>query len=151
MKRIKGAPYVLRGYTEQQRDQLLRLISEGVTKTAACLALAIPTTTVSVWVREDEEFAAKWKRARMEQAHALGDEMLEIADAACGSMEAVQHARLRVETRKWLMSKWAPQHYGEKLRTDHNHTVGVVLLPALDFSQKTLNDISKALPGADAE
>ena len=32
--------------------------------------------------------------------------------------EVLQRSRLRVDTRKWLMSKIAPKRYGEKLQTE---------------------------------
>ena len=43
----------------------------------------------------------------------LADEILEIVDNAVG--EDVQAARLRVDARKWIMSKIAPKRFGDKL------------------------------------
>lgn len=42
---------------------------------------------------------------------ALAEDILEIAD---DDDEDVNRARLRVDTRKWLMSKIAPKRFGEK-------------------------------------
>jgi hypothetical protein len=137
-------------YTERQREQFLRLISEGIIRKIACESIGIPPVVIQQWVRDDEDFAERYKLAREQQAHAWGDEIIEIADAPCSTIEQVQHAKLRVEARKWLMGKNAPRHYGERVQNDHTHMVGVVLLPALDTDQKALKDISKRLPGSDA-
>lgn len=40
------------------------------------------------------------------------EQMLDIAD---GSSEDVQRDRLRVDTRKWALSRMSPRKYGDKL------------------------------------
>ena len=46
----------------------------------------------------------------------MADEIIDIADQTEGtdSIAAVQAAKLRIETRKWIASKLKPQKYGEK-------------------------------------
>jgi hypothetical protein len=46
----------------------------------------------------------------------LADEILEIADDIAGDPA---RDRLRLDTRKWLMSKIAPKVYGDKLDLTH--------------------------------
>jgi len=146
-RRIKtpGRPFVLKGYTEAQRDQLLRLIADGVTKTAACERLGIPKETVSDWQQNDTAFNERWKRAVLEQQHSFGDEILEIADGPATTMEAVQDKKVRIEARKWIMSKRAPSHHGDHIRADHTHHVGVVLLPPLNVNQRTIKAVAERL------
>lgn len=43
-----------------------------------------------------------------------------VVDAA-----SVQHARLKVDTRKWLVSKMLPKVYGDKLDIEHSGNVGI--------------------------
>lgn len=128
----RATPFVLREYTESQREQLLRLVSDGMTKTAACEALGIPKETVTMWVVRDEEFSVKWRRARIEQVHSMADEIIEIADEPIASMEEAQRQRARITARQWVMGKWAPRLYGEKLQQDSTQRIGVILLPAVD-------------------
>lgn len=69
-------------------------------------------TTVYRWLRLHEEFRHNYVRATEDRADHMFDDMLEIADL--GSPEDVQRARLRVDTRKWALSKMIPKKYGEK-------------------------------------
>jgi hypothetical protein len=48
---------------------------------------------------------------------ALADEIIEMADNATN--EDVQAVRLRVDARKWIMSKIAPKKYGDRLDLTH--------------------------------
>lgn len=84
-------------------------------------------TTVFKWLREDEAFAQQYARAREDQADALADEIVAIADEAEVSAKqdgeeirlaldatAVARNRLRVDARKWVASKLKPKKYGER-------------------------------------
>lgn len=119
-----------------QRETLLQLVSEGMTKTAACAQMGLPVTVATGWILRDEEFQKRWRMARVEQAHSLADQALAIADEDTHDSASVLRNRLRVDTRKWLTSKIAPKMYGERIMNDHTHTVGVVVLPGL--SQTTV-------------
>jgi hypothetical protein len=85
----------------------------------------------TTWVVEDREgFSPRYARAREIQAYDIADELLEIADDARndwmereGGAEAVafelngeniQRSRVRIDTRKWLLSKMLPKVYGDK-------------------------------------
>jgi hypothetical protein len=68
-------------------------------------------------------------RAREERADLLAKEILEIADAPCKDAVEVQHARNRIDTRKWLASKLAPRKYGD--RVEHDHKGGLNFQPAV--------------------
>lgn len=83
--------------------------------------------TVYNWFRSHPEFLEQYARAKEEGADAMAEEMMDIADEsekdyiqdAKGNMvlnnEHVQRSRLRVDTRKWYLSKIKPKRYGEKL------------------------------------
>ena len=69
--------------------------------------------TVHTWVIEDREgFHDHYTRARQTQALRWAEEILEIGDSE--NKEDTQRARLRVDTRKWLLSKVLPKVYGDK-------------------------------------
>ena len=130
---MKGS---MRGYQHPPavKAKMLELVADGMTKTAACEVLDLPKETVASWIANDEEFAVRWRRARIEQVHTMVDRMLEIAEEEVDSMEQVQRNKLRIETQKWVVSKWAPRLYGEKLKEDHTQQQAVILLPAVDGS-----------------
>jgi tyrosyl-tRNA synthetase len=90
-----------------------------------------PPSTVIKWVHADwDGFGKQYAEAREAQAHALADDLLEIADDGRNDWmakndgenaayelngEHVQRSRLRLDTRKWLASKILPKVYGEKI------------------------------------
>jgi len=93
------------------------------------------------WLAENDEFLDQYTRAKQEAADSLVEEMLEIADDEATTdliiddvpvldpetgkpykiltSAGVQHARLRVETRKWISSKLKPKKYGDKVEQTH--------------------------------
>jgi hypothetical protein len=88
-------------------------------------------STVHLWVVQDREgFSLQYANARRAQAAFWAEELLEIADD--GSNDWIErndennpgwqangehHARsrLRLDTRKWLLSKVLPKVYGDKM------------------------------------
>lgn len=70
-------------------------------------------TTFYKRLSSDEEFAAKYARAKEAQAHREADEIREIADKA--TPEDVHVARLKIDARKWRAGKLAPKSYGDKV------------------------------------
>ena len=87
-------------------------------------------TTIFKWLREREDFAKQYARATEERTEALAEDILDIADDGSNDFmtitkgdvsyevenkEVTNRSRLRVDTRKWLMSKMKPKKYGDKL------------------------------------
>lgn len=90
-----------------------------------------PAPTVRLWVIDDREgFAAQYARARDLGLDAMAEELLDIADDSSGdedvtdggtrklNNEFAQRSKLRVDTRKFYLSKIAPHRYGEHLRIE---------------------------------
>jgi hypothetical protein len=88
-------------------------------------------TTIYQWLQAHDEFAVQYARAREAQAEHFQDEILSIADDGRNDtyedenggvrtdQDVIARSRLRVDTRKWLMSKLAPKKYGDKLTQEH--------------------------------
>jgi hypothetical protein len=73
--------------------------------------------TVRLWARENREgFYSQYARAIETRMDGHADEILEIADNEHGDPA---RDRLRIDTRKWLMSKIAPKRFGDKLDLTH--------------------------------
>lgn len=140
-----------RSYRDVQRQQLLVLISEGMTKVKACQLVGVPPHVVSGWVASDPMFRSSWLAARVEQAHAMADEAIDIADEECVDQIAVMRARNRIEVRKWFSSKAAPGEYGQHVKVDHTHVHGVVLLPALNVEDVQQIRLSEGAAGEKGE
>lgn len=94
--------------------------------------------TIKAWLAEDRELSTQYARAKEDQAEYMAEEMMEISDAIplmhpiTGAVDpgSVQHARLRAETRKWLMGKLKPKKYGDKLDLNHSGNIGIESLIA---------------------
>lgn len=104
-------------------------MATGESLRSICRSPGFPSeAAVRQWAIADREgFASHYARAREAQMDALAEEILEIADDSARDVvvdengaektnhEVVARARLRVDARKWLMSKIAPKRYGDKL------------------------------------
>jgi hypothetical protein len=109
-------------------------LAEGQSLRKICEQEGFPgKTTVFRWLEDDElkAFRDQYARARARQAETMLDEIIEIADDSSRDLkqveiapgvtaqqvdnEVVNRSRLRVEARKWAMSKLAPKKYGDKL------------------------------------
>lgn len=81
-------------------------------------------------IKNNDERSNKYARAIQLRADKLAEEILEIADDSSNdtitktygdetveveNREWVNRSKLRVDSRKWLMSKMAPKKYGDKL------------------------------------
>lgn len=103
-------------------------LAEGKTLRAICQDEILPSrVTVQNWVIKDVEgFAAQYARARDVGLDVMADELFEIADDGRNDtytdengnvrtdQDVIARSRLRVDTRKWYLSKMAPKKYGDK-------------------------------------
>ncbi len=87
-------------------------------------------SSVSLWVVNDVEgFADQYARARELGLDEMAESLTEISDDGTNDWvddndpdnpgyklngEHVQRSKLRVDTRKWILSKLAPKKYGDK-------------------------------------
>lgn len=120
-------------FTQDIADAICSRIAEGESLRAICTDAGLPSArTVHVWLDDKEGFLQQYVRAREAQADFYAEEILDIADyderdwselkddsgRVTGIKvdgEAIQRSKLRVDTRKWLMSKLSPKKYGDKL------------------------------------
>ena len=82
-------------------------------------------TTVFNWFRTYPQFLQQYIRAKEEATDALAEEIMDISDDSFDSAinaddpkraNSLVHAhQLRIDTRKWIMSKMKPKKYGDKL------------------------------------
>lgn len=102
------------------------------------------TATFFVWLSEDDEKLKQYTRACDIRAEVIFDEMLEIADDGTNDFvkknladglgvetlnsEHIQRSRLRVDTRKWLLSKLNPKKYSDRIQQDVDMKGGITLV-----------------------
>ena len=116
-KEAKSNPGRSTAYDPVIAQEILELLADGQTLLAICKDERFPTdATVRRWALDlDHIFSSQYTRAREIGYHNMADEIVEIGNEVHESSDAVARARLRVETRKWLLSKALPKIYGDKL------------------------------------
>ena len=79
-------------------------------------------SSVFLWIAKYPIFSEQYAQAQSDRTVAWSEDLVEIADDASGD---TQRDKLRVDTRKWLMSKMAPKRYGDKIETVHSGGIEV--------------------------
>jgi hypothetical protein len=105
------------------------MIAEGVPLYRICRDedWSPPMMTFLGWVRKDHDgLTVRYARARESGWNVMAEQLLEIADDSSMDREAdgrvnnehVNRSRLRVDTIKWLLSKFLPKQFGDKLEVN---------------------------------
>lgn len=119
------------GYTPELADQILQMMADGMSTPKIAAALKISDRTIYQWIIDDHDgFGRKYARAKHVVALRWADEINEIADhknndytmdedgQLVPDLEHIARSRLRIDTRKWLLSKVLPKVYGDKVITE---------------------------------
>lgn len=125
MEGVVGRP------TDYNQDKAILICSrmaEGESLRSICRDESMPAlSTVFLWVAKHSEFSEQYKLAMASRADAMFEDMIEIADDGRNdyivsgdgderfNTEHVQRSRLRLDTRKWMLSKMLPKKYGDKV------------------------------------
>lgn len=122
-------------YSLELVDRICARLAQGESMRSVARDEEMPAlSTIFKWLREHKEFSDQYAIAKEESADALVDDMLDIADnqveqplivdglplqvdgklVMVKDAVSVNHARLRVDTRKWAASKLKPKKYGDR-------------------------------------
>lgn len=120
-------------YSKNQIDKLFKRIVTNIVIEKASLrsTLALKdmpsNETFYKWLQDDKNKTKQYARACTLRADAIFDEMLDIADDGTNDYmtnkhgektlnnEHIQRSKLRIDARKWSLSKMNPKKYGDKL------------------------------------
>ena len=113
---MRGRPSI---FSPELADRLCERLADGETLRAICRDEGMPDErTVRRWALDDVEgFSTQYARASEIGYQGMADDLTEIADAKDGDPA---RDRLRVDTRKWLLSKALPKIYGDKQQVEHS-------------------------------
>ena len=143
-------------FTQSLANTICDRIASGKSLRSICADKKMPhLATVLRWVGKDDAFREQYARARDVQADVLFDEMHHIADTQVIGVKTVKkptgtetteadmidHRRLQIETRKWMLGKMAPKKYGDKSQVEMTGKDG----GALEFKDVTDETRAKAL------
>lgn len=122
-------PIRARGMSEMITPEVMNAIcqrlADGESLRAICADDAMPgRTTVFDHLAADEQFREQYARARESQAHAYADDIVAISDEPAETHEEIAHAKLRIDSRKWVASKLLPKKYGDATLLKHGDADG---------------------------
>jgi hypothetical protein len=124
-------------YNDSEKTEIVNRICENIEKNKDSLRNTLlldnmpSMSTFLKWINEDAFKQNQYAHACEVRADAIFDEMLEIADDGTNdymekirrdgtseevlNSEHVQRSKLRIDARKWMLSKMNPKKYGDKL------------------------------------
>jgi hypothetical protein len=121
-------------YSKELADKICLRICEGESLKRICRDGDMPArSTVHKWLLDDDKkyFVDKYEFACNVRAENMFDELEEIADDGTNdyierenrdggtyetlNSENIQRSRLRIDVRKWYLSKVMPKKYGDKM------------------------------------
>lgn len=120
------------------------------------------------WCDERPEIAEQYTRARALLLEHHAQQIMDIADTpvegvtrttkADGSVEEkagdmIEHRRLQIESRKWILSRLLPKRYGDRQHIEHSGSVSIAdsLRAAKDGRKAIRNDETRLADSESAE
>ena len=121
--------------TNAVQTRICAHIIGGLSLRQICALPGMPSMpTVFRTLAADRAFQEQYARSRAAQMDLMAEEILEIADDSRNDWvvreahnggtyvalneEAIARSRVRIDARKWLMSKLAPKRYGDRLAAE---------------------------------
>jgi hypothetical protein len=103
-------------------------VSEGEALADVCRAWGVPKGQVGKWLMEDKSRMQAYENALALWADNEAQACMAIADGA--SPEDVSVAKLQIDTRLKLASKWNAQRYGDNRKVEVSGNVGLIAMLA---------------------
>lgn len=114
-------------------EAVLNGVDDGKSLAQICREIDFPRKTFEGWLDGDPDLAARYARARENRAEKIFEQILEISDnPKMGTIETakewgtevqtrdmIEHRRLQVDSRKWMLARMHPRKYGDRLALDH--------------------------------
>lgn len=118
-------------YNEDIAARICLALSEGQSLRAVCRQDWAPDlTTIWKWIGKHPEFVTQYTRAKQEGLEALAEDIMDIADNGTNDWmekndpdnpgwrvngDHIKRAQLRIDSRKWVLSKLCPKKFGDKV------------------------------------
>lgn len=135
-KRKVGRPS---GFSSEVSLKICERLITGESLNSICKDPGMPCmASVMRWLHNNREFRENYDRAKMIGLEVHADGMLDIADDGRNDWmkkndpdnpgyvyngECVQRSRLRIDARKWILSKLLPRKYGDRLLGDQEEPI----------------------------
>lgn len=132
--------------TPEMLDECIALIAIGEPVRKACVAAGLSAEKLYRRMLADDELAQRYARAKEAALDAMADDILAIADDGSNDTyiddngnertqsDVIARSKLRVDARKWIMSKLAPKKWGDKITQELTGADGAALVPVLNVT-----------------
>ena len=149
-------------FTQEAADMICTQLAEGMSLREICRQEGMPNkSTVMRWLHSQAGFRDQYARAKEIGIEAIAEDILDIADDASNDWmerydkegnntgwqfngEAARRSQIRIDSRKWLLSKLAPKKYGEKVeQTIQGPNGGPVAVSRIELVPMVRNDDKK--------
>ena len=135
----------------KNRDQLAELVpelmSDGLSMRQACIKAGMTAQTFLRAVDASPALAERYAHARGALLDAMVDQILTLADSPVPTLDngatdpgMVRQRQLQIDARRWILSKLAPQKYGDRLDVSVTDS-RISITGALQAAQSRLVDI----------
>lgn len=128
-KKTRKTPVKKQPTKAEKINKVLDLITKGESARASCIKVGLSNSELYRVLKDDEDVRERYARACEERQDKLFNEILEIADTPNMGMvtvvkkdgteitkaDMIQHRRLQIDARKWVLAKMNPKKYGDKV------------------------------------
>lgn len=135
-------------YTEEIGDRICELHANGKRLVEICRDndwAPLNSSTIRRWADRIPEFGQKLAEARRHHAEAMAEETVDDATTTIDP----HRARVKIQAKQWLASKYNPQTFGDKLELAVDQRIS--LTDALTAAQDRLRSIRYQQPGDGAQ
>lgn len=128
-------------YSPEMAARICEGLATGRSLRSVCREEGMPSlASIFLWISKYPEFSEQYAKAKQTGLEALAEDLLEISDDGQNDWmenndpenpgyrlngEHVQRSKLRVDTRKWLLSKLVPKKYGDRQQVEHSGAIGL--------------------------
>lgn len=137
-------------YTVELANKIALLIAQGLSLTSISEMPDMPSApTIYSWLFSKDEFVNLYARAKQAQQDVYAEQIFDISNTPCpgekvtvkgdGSVETVtydmiEHRKLQIEARKWLMSKLKPKVYGDSMAIKSESSINITVSTGLPIA-----------------
>lgn len=136
-------------FSPELAEEICSQIAQGKSLRAICRDPGMPSqNAVFTWVWQHASFHEKYARATFARTDVWAEEIIEIAEQAATFTDstAVNAARLRVDARKWLMSRLNPRKYGDRVELAGDRDQPLTIAVVRYGEQPLIEHVAAALP-----